>query len=193
MPSALARTVTLTPHPETPSRAVQGVIARVSQMPDGMLAVTYIIEGDLERVRVPAPCPPRAADKLWQHTCCELFIARGGQPGYYEFNFAPSGEWAAYKFDHYRERTPPADGVNAADLDPEIMVRALAEKLELNVLIHLERLSPAPAVATLSLALSAVIEDRDGSFSYWALKHPPGKPDFHHPDAFALELDEVRD
>jgi hypothetical protein len=44
------------------------------------------------------------------------------------------------------------------------------------------------AGARLTLALSAVIEDEDGVLSYWALKHPAGKPDFHHRDAFALEL-----
>jgi len=38
------------------------------------------------------------------------------------------------------------------------------------------------------LALSAVIEEERGRLSYWALRHPPGKPDFHHPDAFALAL-----
>jgi hypothetical protein len=40
----------------------------------------------------------------------------------------------------------------------------------------------------LRLGLSAVIEENDGTISYWALKHLPGKPDFHHPDSFALEL-----
>jgi hypothetical protein len=40
----------------------------------------------------------------------------------------------------------------------------------------------------LQLALSAVIEDDRGTLSYWALKHPSGKPDFHHPEAFALEV-----
>ena len=38
------------------------------------------------------------------------------------------------------------------------------------------------------IALSAVIEEVDGTKSYWALRHPPGAPDFHHPDCFALEL-----
>jgi len=33
-----------------------------------------------------------------------------------------------------------------------------------------------------------VVEELDGSHSYWALRHPPGKPDFHHSDAFALEI-----
>ena len=38
------------------------------------------------------------------------------------------------------------------------------------------------------LGLSAVIEDTNGHKSYWALAHPPGKPDFHHADCFAYEL-----
>ncbi len=40
----------------------------------------------------------------------------------------------------------------------------------------------------LKLALSAVVEDDSGTLSYWALKHAPGKPDFHHSDGFVLEL-----
>jgi hypothetical protein len=36
--------------------------------------------------------------------------------------------------------------------------------------------------------VSAVVETLDGALSYWALRHPPGKPDFHHADSFALEL-----
>ena len=42
--------------------------------------------------------------------------------------------------------------------------------------------------APLRLGLSAVIEETDGTKSYWALAHPPGKPDFHHKDCFALTL-----
>jgi hypothetical protein len=36
-----------------------------------------------------------------------------------------------------------------------------------------------------------VIEDQSGGVSYWALAHPPGKPDFHHADGFALEFSPV--
>jgi hypothetical protein len=38
------------------------------------------------------------------------------------------------------------------------------------------------------LGLSAIVEDTNGGKSYWALAHPPGKPDFHHADCFTLEL-----
>ena len=143
--------------------------------------MTYSLEGQLVRLRIPPPRPPRIAARLWQHTCCEIFIARKGLTGYHEYNLAPSGEWATYAFTSYR------DGARFVDekLDPRITVRRSAEQLELHAFIPVDR-------AALSLALSAVVEDVDGALSYWALKHPPGKPDFHHPDAFAAQLDEVR-
>ena len=44
------------------------------------------------------------------------------------------------------------------------------------------------ALADWRLGLSAVIEEKDGGTSWWALAHPPGKPDFHHDDCFAARL-----
>ena len=39
------------------------------------------------------------------------------------------------------------------------------------------------------LGLSAVLEEKDGTKSYWALAHPHGdKPDFHDPACFAAHL-----
>ena len=159
---------------------MRGVAARVHRTGEG-IAVTYSLEGQLARLRIPPPRPPRIATRLWQHTCCEIFIARKGLPGYQEFNLAPSGEWAAYAFTRYREGVPLVD----EKLDPRVTVRSSGEKLELDAFIRVDR-------AVLSLALAAVVEDERGALSYWALKHPPGKPDFHHPDAFAAELDAVR-
>jgi len=167
-------------HPGSASEALRGVAARVHRTREG-IALTYSLEGQLERLRIPPPRPPRIAERLWQHTCCEIFIARKGLRGYHEFNLAPSGEWAAYAFARYRDGAPLLD----EKLDPRISVRSSEEKLELDAFIRVDR-------AALSLALAAVVEDEDGALSYWALKHPPGKPDFHHPDAFAAELDEVR-
>ena len=189
MPSPPVHTAALTCHPEIRSHAVRGVRARVSRTDDGMLAVAYSLEGELARLRVPPPGRPCIAERLWEHTCCEVFIARAGQPAYHEFNLAPSGEWAAYAFARYR------DGALLAgeDLDPRIAVRSGADGLALEASIRLDRLSPVLVRAPLALALSAVLEDDAGARSYWALHHPPGKPDFHHPDAFVLELDEVRD
>jgi len=165
-------------HPDTPSAAVRQVRARVTRPRADRLDVSYAIEADLSDLRIPAPQPPRFAERLWQHSCCELFITRKGERAYREFNFSPSGEWAAYAFTRYREGAPLRD----EKLDPGIAVRRSAQALRLDASVACER-------GKLALALSAVIEDADGRLSYWALGHAPGKPDFHHPDAFGLELD----
>ena len=158
--------------------------ARVRRLSAGGLSVSYVLEADLGRLRVPAARAARAADRLWQHTCCEIFIARKGDAAYHEYNFSPSGEWAAYAFERYRARC----GEGQASLTPpRIDVRSHGDTLELDVSIGLEGRASDPG-AGLALALAAVIEDEAGNLSYWALRHPPGRPDFHHPDAFALEL-----
>lgn len=154
--------------------------------------VTYILEGDLNRVRVPAQQSARFVDDLWRHTCCEMFIAYKGQPGYHEFNFSPAGEWAVYAFERLRERVPLAKGIEKDELNPHVTVCRTEGKLELDAVTRLHCLLPLHVGATLVLGLSAVVEDEAGSLSYWALKHPRAEPDFHHPDAFVLELDEVR-
>jgi len=41
----------------------------------------------------------------------------------------------------------------------------------------------------LRVALATMLEAIDGSLSYWALRHAPGRPDFHHRDGFALTLE----
>lgn len=189
MPAPSPNTLTLIPHPWTPSPAIRAITVRILRMRFGLLAMTYIIEGDLDHLQIPAPRPRCVTDKLWEHTCCEVFIARKNSPSYHEFNLAPSGEWAVYAFDRYRERAT-LDAVTP--LDPQIAVRRHATTLELDAMLRLDALSPGHANTALSLAISTVIEHRDGSLSYWALKHPSGQPDFHHPDAFAATLDEIR-
>jgi hypothetical protein len=57
--------------------------------------------------------------------------------------------------------------------------------------VRAERL-PIGAAEPLAVALSAVVEERDGTLSYWARRHPPGRPDFHHAEAFADRLEPPR-
>ena len=100
--------------------------------------------------------------------------------GYREFNFSPSGEWAVYAFRGYRD----GDELEI-ELSPGIVVQLTMNRLELDVEIRRDYLPPG---RMLRLGLSAVVEDADGVLSYWALQHPPGKPDFHHTDTFASRL-----
>lgn len=170
MPSAA-----LSPHPDTPCAALRGIEVRIEQPAARVLAVTFTLEGALEELRIPPPRPARIVDGLWRHTCCEIFIADAA--GYREYNLSPSGEWAAYEFHAYRE----GGAVDAPA--PAILVRRSAQRLELSARVE-GRGS--------RIGACAVIEAADGSLSYWALRHAPGRPDFHHPASFALELDEVR-
>ncbi len=184
MTTFIPKKAVLTCHPETYCQPVQEIEARAGWTQDNALIFTYALKGDLTRLRIPPPRPPRKADRLWQHTCFEAFISVKGKPDYYELNFAPSGEWAAYSFQRYRVGTPLDDN----ELAPRMTVRNLADRLDLDTVCRLD-LPAIPPHACLQLALCAVIEDEKGRLSYWALKHPPGKPDFHHPDAFALGLE----
>ena len=106
---------------------------------------------------------------------------KGEGPEYREFNFSPSGEWAVYDFRAYRN-----GGVLENELAPGIVVQKTVDRLELGAEIGQDLL---PHDRPLRLGLSAVVEDAAGKLSYWALRHPPGKPDFHHADAFTILLE----
>ena len=71
---------------------------------------------------------------------------------------------------------------------PKIEVDSSDDAFELRAELALDRLPDLPPDAPWQLGLSAVIEEAGGRLSYWALAHPPGRPDFHHSDCFALEL-----
>ena len=139
-----------------------------------MLALHYRVEGRIGDLLLPATTLPARADELWQHSCLEAFLR--GEDGYHEINFSPSTQWAAYQFDHYRQ------GMRDADIaSPNIETITTADLFDLRVAIDL------PPGAN-RLGLAAVIEEMSGRKSYWALAHPPGAPDFHHSDCFALDL-----
>jgi hypothetical protein len=182
MMSLVTQELALACHPEKPSRSVRTIQVRVSRARDGGIAITYCLEGQISRLCLPAQSPPSRVDGLWQHTCFEAFISVEAAPKYYEFNFAPSGQWAAYAFQRYRDGGPLLQ-----TSAPQITVRTSTDRFELDALICGESLLALPMNARLWLGLSAVIEESDGVVSYWALKHPPGPPDFHHSSGFVLE------
>ncbi len=136
----------------------------------------YIVHGDIGALRLPAPTAPARVDELWKHTCFEAFVRPAGGDAYVEFNLSPASQWAAHAFDAYRS--------GMRDLDtppPRIETSLFDDRIELRAVIA------APPQRYL-VGLSAVIEEMNGAKSYWALAHPPGKPDFHHSDCFAFEL-----
>ena len=179
--SATAVTAALSAHPTTTSETVNHIDAAIRRTPRGGLEINYKAAGDCGRIVVPRAVPPRRTDGLWLHTCFEVFLLKPNGTGYFEFNFAPSGEWAMYHFKAYRETAPLVEVVA-----PELSFRAERTFIELDASIRLP--VSVDAAAPLRVALAAVIEDDSGVLSYWALRHPAENPDFHHGDSFALVL-----
>jgi hypothetical protein len=145
-----------------------------------VLSLGFTLTGPLDRLSLPEPSAPIRTERLWEHTCFEAFLAAAGSEGYRELNLSPSGAWASYRFPRYREEGSPD-----LDLEPRLVIHRLPERLELHALLHLD---PLLRGCPLRLGLSAVVETKDGGLSYWALKHPAEHPDFHHLEAFLLEL-----
>jgi len=180
----LVEGLSLSCHPDTPCRAVRLINVSVARNEWNQLVLHFTIEGDIRGLSMPAPVRYASrCDNLWQTTCVEAFAAQLVGAEYAEFNFAPSTAWAAYQFDSYRQPSLPPS-IDAPPIDVEIGDNALT----VSVAIDTTPIAPLHAREPWRIGLSAVIEETNGTKSYWALRHPPGKPDFHHPDCFALTL-----
>lgn len=174
--------VALRPHPSTPGGPLVAIAVTGTRSAGG-LDLSFRLDGELAQLAIPPRQPATVADRLWEHTCCEVFIAAAHAPGYREFNFSPGGPWAIYDFTAYRAPAPTP----ALPIAPHAHCRHDHARLDLT--IHL----PAAAVGAtddtaLVLGLSCVIEELGGQRSYWALAHPAERPDFHHRGAFILQL-----
>jgi hypothetical protein len=171
-------------HPDSRSFAAARVEVAVACPRADHLVLSYVVTGKMSDIRLPPVMPSARADELWRHTCFEAFVRASSGPAYYEFNFAPSTQWAAYRFDSYRSGMRVATEIAALRIE----VQSSADRYTLQAALELDRLPGLSRDATWHLGLSALIEDTSGRKSYWALAHPSGKPDFHHSDCFAHEF-----
>jgi len=206
--------LSLEPHPAHPPTAIQRVACSVVWEGLGNFHLDFIVDEQRDALLLPDAMTPSRGERLWDRTCFELFAKTIGSDAYLEFNFSPSGQWAAYEFDSYRRRrgdlntlrpkifTSDRDQyLKAAEFD--FLERGLPPEQALAAAIASFDTSPAqprysltatlddPGLITfegLIIGLSAIIIEAHGTKSYWALRHPPGPPDFHHPDCFALTL-----
>jgi hypothetical protein len=172
--------VRLHAHPSTqwaPPISVEASVWREA----GTVRLQYIVSGNIPALFVPPPARSQRRDELWKHTCAELFVAAPEHHAYCEFNFSPSSEWAAYAFDDYRQGSR-----QLACESPIVGVRREASLLRLTVECHLP--ASLAAAQVLQGGISVVIDDTQSRMSYWALRHPADRPDFHRRDGFVLEL-----
>jgi hypothetical protein len=174
----------LRPHPDSHSVAVKNIDVEIARARTGRVELSYIVTGQMSSIRMPAAAANARSDGLWRHTCFEAFIRASPNAGYYELNFSPSGQWAAYQFSSYRS------GMRAANEITEVPIemRSSPDGCALQISLSLDQFRDLPRDRSWRLGLSAVIEDTNGGLSYWALAHVPGKPDFHHADSFTCEI-----
>ena len=173
-------TAALSPFAAEPASALRRLDVRVTRPAAELLQLEYELQGDLARVRLENH-PDGPTDGLWRHTCMEVFVASAPAGAYLEFNLAPDGRWAAYRFSGYRAGMAALTGIRP----PRIELRTRSERL----LVSADVALPVDlATSGLHLGLTAVVENTDGKLEYWALRHLGPKPDFHHPDSFGFEI-----
>jgi len=168
-------------HPHSVCAAAAGIEVEITRPAGGSVLLSYAVTGAIGDLLLPQIAAATRADELWRHTCFEAFVKDATGGAYYEFNFAPSAQWAVYRFDRYRSGMRAATEIEP----PQIVGRSAPDRYTLRVALSL------PGVLrdrSSRLGLAAVLEERNGNTSFWALAHPPGQPDFHHSDGFALEL-----
>lgn len=172
----------LVPHPGASSLPVT-VTARAVLVASTTFRFTFRLLGDLSVVRVPEPAGTERADRLWERTCFEAFVARAGDERYVELNFSPSSQWAAYGFDGYRRGMRPLE----VAAPPVVAVQHAADALVVTASVDLAPLEPAPW--PWRVGLTAVVASAAGAVSHFALAHPGPQPDFHDAAGWTLVVE----
>ena len=163
----------LVPHSTTATSLVQSIDTAVWSEA-GRWHFRYLVDGIDGLILLDQRTAVRT-DDLWRHSCFEAFVGLG-DGAYLEFNWSPSTQWAAYRFDRYRD----------ARSDEPAEIEIVIEKGEAWFLLEAVVKCSALTEGS-SLGLSAVIKERGGT-SYWALAHPDGRPDFHDRACFQALL-----
>lgn len=165
-------------HPDTPCDAVAAIDVEVDRPAPAQLILRYRLKGVTDALVIP-PAARGRADELWRHSCLEAFVQPIPGDAYTELNLSPGGQWAAYHFDDYRH------DMTRADVEPpQLQTDGSGGTLEFGATWELD----LRALAEWRIGVTAVIEERSGRISYWALKHAAGRPDFHNADCFTLVL-----
>ncbi len=167
----------LFPHPSAPAPAF--AIEAGMRRAGGAVQFSFRVTPASTLV-LPQRDAPARADGLWRTTCFEAFIRPGAGDAYVELNFAPSMQWAAYRFFAYR-----TGKANADMRAPEIAVAQSGRAMTLTARLDADALLLTPSAR---IGLSAVLEEKSGAKSYWALAHTDDKPDFHRAGAFIARL-----
>lgn len=168
------------PSKAKPNIKITGEITRA----ENKLSLRYEVDGDTGQILLPAKSPsPSRTDKLWEATCFEFFLAIPNQPGYWEFNMSPSGDWNIYIMDAYRR---VGFREETAFTRPPFVFGTTDDKLSLDISMDLSPIVQPQQIV--QAGITAIIQTLDGNETYWALAHPGQQADFHLRESLILSL-----
>lgn len=163
-------------HPDCPAGPITAISGVIEPTESGCRTL-FRATGDLDAIVIPPTSDPVRTDDLWRTSCFEIFWQEAGSTAYREFNMSPSTRWACYDFDDYR--------LNAHDASAKVAINTRREGDALVVEADISADLQTPA----DVALTTIIEDRQGNIQFWALKFASGKPDFHKPVCRNLRIE----
>ena len=168
------------PAPNIPCLSINGEIS----LQKNLLDLHYSLTGKIEDILLPSKSmDPSRKDELWKTTCFEFFVAIKDQPQYWEFNMSPSGDWNVYHMDAYRR---VGFREEAAIQQLQFEVQEGAGAFTLDTVVDLNPILNHGQFA--EFGITAIIQTKDGSETYWALTHPAPFADFHLRESFILGL-----
>jgi hypothetical protein len=150
---------------------------------DDLLLIEYQLFGDLNAISIAPPAStPSRQFHLWEATCFEFFIGIPGDRNYWEFNLSPSGDWAVFTLDDYRQglRDELAFTSLPFKVDRYPNYITLSLEFDLSELILAEQ--------DLEMSVTTVVKSSQDELSYWAISHSGKEADFHLRDSFAIKL-----
>jgi hypothetical protein len=170
------------PDPAVPDLAIKGEVVRRNNL----LEIQYALHGKTEDILLPTlSVNPTRKQELWKATCLEFFLAVKDLPQYWEFNMSPSRDWNVYRMDAYRRigfREETLIQQLQFDVQKHTNGFLLNATVDLNPIIQIEQI--------LEVAVTAIIQTKEGGETYWALVHPRSQADFHRRESFTLAMAE---
>lgn len=147
------------------------------------LVLRYEMAGTIESILMAEREYPTRQIGLWETTCFECFFGVPGQDLYWEVNLSTAGHWNIFRLDGYRSGLREELAIEELTVSIDRSAFSLETELDLS-LLGLETFE-------LELSVTAVIADKLGGVSYWAVCHGGIEADFHLRDSFVIRINLV--
>jgi predicted metal-dependent HD superfamily phosphohydrolase len=157
-----------------------------------MLTVDYTLQGDVSNCKIEQQqieSPYRTEQRLWEHTCLEVFVSPAASLRYAEYNVSPTGNWSIYSFSNYRQLVDTHENIYARPVTVQ-MTKLSAELVSFRVSVNLsDTLDTDDIAGHFDVGLAVVLETNEGTLGYWAVEHTRDDvPDFHDRRSLSLQL-----